>query len=264
MIQYKYRNITFTTQTYTGELKMRNYSLEVEKRVEFIKELLKNSGADGIVYGNSGGKDCALVGILCKLACDNTVGLILPCGKFQQKGDDVKDAQMLAEKFNIQTRIFDITDMKDMFISSLGKNINLSESAKQNIPPRLRMTALYTVAASENRLVAGTSNKSERYMGYFTKHGDGAYDFNPIADLTATEVFEFLRYLKVPARIIEKPPSAGLFEGQTDEKDMGVTYHSIDSYLLTGNCPPQDLEIIEKFHRTSAHKRKLPALYGGN
>jgi NAD+ synthase len=124
------------------------------------------------------------------------------------------------------------------------------------------MTALYTIAASENRLVAGTSNKSERHMGYFTKWGDGAYDFNPIADLTATEVFEFLRFLKAPAKIIEKPPSAGLFEGQTDETDMGVTYRSIDSYLLTGNCNSQDLEIIERFHRTSAHKRRLPKMYG--
>ena len=242
---------------------MRDFSHETQKRVEFIRKIVGNSASDGIVFGNSGGKDCALVGILCKMACDNTVGLILPCGKFQQNGDDVNDAQLVAAKFNIQSRIVDITEIKDNLLTVLGKNCELSENAKRNIPPRLRMTALYSIAASENRLVAGTGNKSERYMGYFTKWGDGAYDFNPIADLTATEVFEFLRHFGAPESIIKKPPSAGLFEGQTDEKDMGVTYGSIDGYLLNGVCPPQDLEIIQKYHQTSAHKRKPPAMYGG-
>ena len=241
---------------------MRDYSSEIKNRVEFIRDILKKSGLSAIVFGNSGGKDCALTGILCKMACDDTIGLILPCGAFQLGGDDIKDAKMMAEKFNIHTRIIDITEVKDALVSALKKNCDISESAEQNISPRIRMTALYSVAASENRLVAGTGNRSERHMGYFTKWGDGAYDFNPIADLTATEVFEFLRFLKVPNRIIEKAPSAGLFEGQTDEKDMGVTYAGIDGYLMGGDCTKEDLEIIEKYHRISAHKRKPPALYG--
>jgi NAD+ synthase len=124
------------------------------------------------------------------------------------------------------------------------------------------MTALYAVAASENRLVAGTGNRSEIYMGYFTKWGDGAYDFNPIGDLTATEVYEFLRFLDAPASIIDKAPSAGLFEGQTDESEMGVTYKSIDEYLLTGRVDEEGKTIIDRYHRISGHKRKLPAVYG--
>ena len=116
----------------------------------------------------------------------------------------------------------------------------ITDAASANIAPRLRMITLYTIAASENRIVAGTGNRSEAYMGYFTKWGDGAYDFNPIADLTATEVFEFLRYLKAPSSIIEKAPSAGLFEGQTDEKEMGVTYKAIDKYITEGKMCIRD------------------------
>lgn len=118
------------------------------------------------------------------------------------------------------------------------------------------MITLYTVAASENRLVAGTGNASEYYMGYFTKWGDGAYDLNPIADLTATEVFEFLRYLKAPEAVITKAPSAGLFEGQTDEEDMGVTYAAIDRYIQTGEAEEKDKAIIDRYHSRSEHKRR--------
>ena len=92
-------------------------------------------------------------------------------------------------------------------------------------------------------------------MGYFTKWGDGAHDFNPISDLTATEIFEFLEYLNAPRCIIEKAPSAGLFDGQTDEQEMGVTYAAIDRYLMTGEAEEHDREIIERFHARSEHKR---------
>ena len=98
-------------------------------------------------------------------------------------------------------------------------------------------------------------------MGYFTKWGDGAYDFNPIADLTVTEIYEFLRYLHAPKAILEKAPSAGLFEGQTDEQEMGVTYAAIDRYLLTGEASEQDRAVIERFHARSEHKRTGAALY---
>jgi len=120
------------------------------------------------------------------------------------------------------------------------------------------MTALYSVAASENRLVAGTGNRSEAYMGYFTKWGDGAYDFNPIADLTVTEIYEFLRYLKAPECVIKKAPSAGLFDGQTDEGEMGIPYSRIDNYLLYGKASGEDLKLIQSYHQRSEHKRNLP------
>ena len=123
------------------------------------------------------------------------------------------------------------------------------------------MVTLYAVAASENRLVAGTGNASEFHMGYFTKWGDGAYDLNPIADLTATEVFEFLRYLSAPEAVITKAPSAGLFEGQTDEDDMGVTYAAIDKYITTGEANEKDKAIIDRYYARSGHKRRPPLRY---
>ena len=117
------------------------------------------------------------------------------------------------------------------------------------------MTTLYAVAASEYRLVAGTGNRSERYMGYFTKWGDGSCDFNPISDLTATEIIEFLKWLTAPACIINKAPSAGLFDGQTDEDEMGVSYYAIDSYISGGEVSPTEKKIIDRYHRVSEHKR---------
>ena len=240
---------------------MRDYEAETEKRVEFIRKLLRNSGSKGVVFGNSGGKDCALVGILCKKACEDTVGLIMPCGSKRNYNEDVKDAMAVSEQYGIQARTVDLSGVANEMKRELGHAVDLSGEAAANIAPRLRMTALYAVAASERRLVAGTGNRSEMYMGYFTKWGDGAYDFNPIADLTVTEVFGFLRYLGAPSRIIEKEPSAGLFDGQTDEDDMGVTYKSIDGFLLNGQCAQEELDIINRYHRASEHKRRSPAVY---
>ena len=123
------------------------------------------------------------------------------------------------------------------------------------------MTTLYTYAAANSMLVAGTGNRSERYMGYFTKWGDGGFDFNPISDLTVGEVYEFLEFLGAPRSIIEKAPSAGLFEGQTDEKEMGVTYAAVDKYILTGEADEKDRKIIERYYNVSRHKRRLPSVF---
>lgn len=240
---------------------MRNYKEEFENRVAFIRDLVKNSGVAGIVYGNSGGKDSALVGILCKAACENTLGIIMPCASKRNFGEDRTDGIAVAEQFHIETRLIDLTKQREAAVKGLNDLTDLNAPALANLAPRLRMMTLYAVAAAENRLVAGTGNKSERHMGYFTKWGDGACDFNPISDLTATEIFEFLRYLNAPKNIIEKAPSAGLFEGQTDESEMGVTYAAIDHYLKTGEANDHDREIIERYHRNSAHKRTGTVLY---
>ena len=242
---------------------MRDYEVETNKRIQFIRDLVAASCADGIVYGNSGGKDSALVGILCKMACANTVGIILPCGSKRNYAEDKADAELVAQQYAIDVRVVDLSQVRDELVAVVGKETTLTETAVKNIAPRLRMTTLYTIAASENRLVAGTGNRSEIYMGYFTKWGDGACDFNPIADLTVTEIYEFLQYLKAPQSIIDKPPSAGLFDGQTDEEEMGVTYRSIDDWLLNGKVNEQDKAIIDRYHRTSEHKRHMPKWYGG-
>ena len=234
---------------------MRDYKVETEQRVAFIRELVENSHSRGIVFGNSGGKDCALVGILAKLACDNTVSVMMPCSSSVNFGKDLEDARALCEKFGIENRMVDLTAVKEAEIAALeAAGVELNSQALTNIAPRLRMTTLYAVGAAEGRLVAGTGNRSERSMGYFTKWGDGGFDFNPITDLTVGEVYDFLRYLGAPASIIEKAPSAGLFEGQTDEKEMGVTYAAIDKYILTGEATDEDRAVIDRYHGRSLHK----------
>ncbi len=241
---------------------MRDWKYETEQRVEFIRNLVGKTGVNGIIYGNSGGKDSALVSILCKMACDNTVGVIMPCCSVRNYEEDADHGNLVAEQFKIETRTVDLTDVKNALLSAVEGKTEINNTADINIAPRLRMTTLYAIAAAEGLLVAGTGNRSERYMGYFTKWGDGACDFNPIADLTAGEVFDFLRYLDAPEEIINKAPSAGLYEGQTDEADMGVTYAAIDNYILNGNAHSADAEIIRRYHNGSAHKRRMPLLYG--
>jgi NAD+ synthase len=241
---------------------MRDYQLEFDNRVAFIKRLLEESGAKGIIFGNSGGKDSALVGILCKAACDNTVGVVMPCSITSNYETDKIDADALAKQHNIETRIVDLTPVREAELKALEGVVEMTPTATMNIAPRLRMTTLYAIAGAERLLVAGTSNRSEIYVGYSTKWGDGAHDFNPISDLTATEVFEFLRCLDAPKSIVDKVPSAGLFEGQTDEKEMGVTYAELDSYINGGEIPADKKERIDRLHRISEHKRTGVVRYG--
>ena len=235
---------------------MRDYKIEFEKRVAFIKSVLAESGAKGIVFGNSGGKDSALVGILCKAACENTVGIILPCASKRNYDRDTADANEVAQKYNIETRSVDLTPVKEAEIEAIKKATTLNDAANLNMAPRIRMMTLYAIAASESRLVAGTGNRSELYVGYFTKWGDGSCDFNPIADLTVTEIYEFLRYLEAPKAVINKTPSAALFDGQTDETEMGLSYAELDSFLFGKDIAKDKKEIIEKLHKSSEHKRK--------
>jgi len=242
---------------------MRNYNEEIKNRIEFIRNVVEEAGADGIVFANSGGKDCALVGILCKKACDNTISLILPCSSRRNYNEDKNDAEALSSQFGIENMIFDLTNVKNELVKQLNESVLMNQTASVNIAPKLRMTTLYAVANSQNRLVAGTGNRSERHMGYFTKWGDGACDFNPIADLTVTEVYEFLEFLGAPKQIIKKAPSAGLYDGQTDELEMGITYKSIDAFLLHGEATDEDMEIINKYHSRSNHKRQMPIVYEG-
>lgn len=239
---------------------MRNYKEETEKRVEFIRNTLKNAHADGVVYGNSGGKDCTLVGILCKMATENVLGVIMPCQSKRNYDEDTVHAKKAAEQYNIETTTVDLTKVKETFENALC-NEDITKTALSNINPRIRMATLYAIGQSRNYLVAGTGNRSERYMGYFTKWGDGACDFNPISDLTVKEIYEFLRYLNAPEEIIKKAPSAALFEGQTDEMEMGITYNSIDNYLLNNEIDEEDYKILSSYHNRTKHKREPIPFY---
>lgn len=237
---------------------MRDYRVELENRVAFIREVLREAHADGIVYGNSGGKDSVLVGILCKKACDKVLGVMMPCQSKRNFGEDMQHGRAVAAQYGIDTAVVDLSDVKSALTAQIGTVGPISDAAGANIAPRLRMTTLYTIAQTRNSLVAGTGNRSERYMGYFTKWGDGACDFNPIADLTVTECYEFLRFLGAPQEIIDKAPSAGLFEGQTDEQEMGVTYAQIDEYLLNGTGSAEVIDKLRAAHQRGAHKLELP------
>lgn len=244
---------------------MRDYKKEVQNRVEFIKKILEDSGAKGIVFGNSGGKDCALVGILCKMACENTIGLIMPGSSERNYKSDMEDALMLGKQYKIENRVCEIGDALAACKKSLNECTELTETAASNISPRLRMLSLYALAQSEGRLVVGTGNRSEIYIGYFTKWGDGASDFNPIADLTATEVYEFLEYLNAPMCIRQKPPSAGLYEGQTDEGEIGISYKDLDGYILKGETENTDVkERIDRMNKNTEHKRRAIPVYRTN
>ena len=139
---------------------MRDYQAEFDARVAYIRNKLSEAHADGIVFGNSGGKDSALVGILCKAACDNTVGVIMPCSSRRNYGEDAEDGRALAAQFGIETRVVDLTPVREAERKALEGVAALNDMALTNIAPRLRMTTLYAIGAAENRLVAGTGNRS--------------------------------------------------------------------------------------------------------
>ncbi len=241
---------------------MLDCALEVEKRVSWIKETLKNANAKGVVLGISGGKDCALVGLLCRRACENVTGIIMPCQSKRNYNEDRTDGLNLCAFGGLKAIEVDLTPVKEAFEKVLVSIDDSQEPmAYANINPRLRMITLYNYAQRKGYLVAGTGNKSEGTMGYFTKWGDGAYDFNPIADLTVKEIYELLRYLNCPQAIITKAPSAALFEGQTDEQEMGLSYAVLDEYILTGNATIEIKEKIDSAFVRNNHKRQLGVTY---
>ncbi len=197
-----------------------------KKIVSWIKNQVKRAKAKGIVMGISGGVDSSVVAVLSQKAVSkNLLCLILPCHSLR---DDLEDAKLVARKFRLNTRMVDLTKIYDNFIKILPK---ADTKTKGNIKARLRMVTLYYFANKLNYLVAGTGNRSEIYMGYFTKHGDSAVDILPIGGLLKTQVRTLARSLGIPERIITKPPSAGLWQGQTDEGEMGITYNDLDCAL---------------------------------
>ena len=241
----------------------------IQNRVEWIKKVLSQSGAKGIIYGNSGGKDCTLVGALCKLATDNVLGVIMPCQSSQNYGSDRDDALRAGKHFGIEQIEIDLTKTKEALVSALGEQLekdNAGETnlkmANVNVNPRLRMTTLYALGQARGYLVAGTGNLDEATLGYFTKWGDGAHDFNPIADLTVGEIYEHLRYLGAPSTIIEKAPSAGLYQGQTDEQETGIKYADVDKYLRGEQIPDEVRQRIEKMKSRAGHKMRMPLKFG--
>ncbi len=177
--------------------------------------------------GLSGGIDSSVVASLAKEAVgnNNVLGLFMPCQSYPR---DLKDAKIMAKKLGIRTKTINLSPVYNSLIKLLPKADSL---AKSNLKPRLRMLVLYYFANKLNYLVCGTGNKSELMVGYFTKYGDGGCDILPIADLLKAQVIKLAKELGVPEHIIAKPPSAGLWSGQTDEAEIGITYTELDEIL---------------------------------
>jgi NAD+ synthase len=229
-----------------------------QKLVLWIEKQVQIAGCKGAVLGLSGGIDSAVVAVLCKKALPhNTLGVMLPC---HSSPSDITDAQVLASKFGIETTTVILDAIYDSLIAAVSFSNTADEKvqnlARANLKPRLRMTTLYYIANQLNYLVIGTSNKSELTVGYYTKYGDGGSDIIPMGNLVKSQVRDLAAYLEVPQQIIDRSPSAGLWSGQTDETEMGITYDELDNYITCGEGDEEICKQIEDMVRTSAHKRK--------
>jgi len=205
---------------------------EVEKTiVNYIKNMLEQSSCSGLVLGISGGIDSATVASLCARAVgpSKVLGLIMPTRSTPR--EDLRDAEELAIGLGIKRRVIDVSEVQDLVSKLYSDDGGLSRIAYGNIAARLRMTLLYLYSNNDNLLVVGSGNRSELLVGYFTKYGDGGVDILPIGDLYKTYVKELARWLGIPQRIIDKKPSAGLWPGQTDEDELGITYRELDLAL---------------------------------
>ena len=214
----------------------------VDKLVEWLRSSVKEANCKGIVYGLSGGVDSAVIAALSKLAFDDeSLAIMMPINSCEE---DEKDAKLVIDKFKLNAIKVDLSKTYSIFTDSVEKGDN--SMAYANIKPRLRMTTLYYYAQLKRYLVVGTSNKSEFTVGYFTKYGDSGSDLMPLVDFTKREIFELAKFLKVPDKIIQKPPSAGLFENQTDEVVEFIVFRYLPSYKNQRELIQNDKEMIKK------------------
>lgn len=233
-----------------------DYGHVTEVLTGWLRKKIAAAGAEGAVVGLSGGIDSSVTALLCRRAFgEDVLGIIMPCYSSEE---DRKDALSLADMVGLEVIEHDLAFIYDDFMDILVEDKEKKSMAAVNIKPRLRMIVLYYYAAKNNFLVVGTDNWSELKTGYFTKHGDGGVDLAPLGRLVKTEVRGLARYLDVPEEIIKKKPSAGLWEGQTDEEELGVSYRELDRYILTGEASPEVKGRVEALNSRNVHKLKPP------
>ena len=247
---------------------MKKFNVEKETKnvIDFIRKYYQENNLKGAILGISGGKDSAVVAALMveALGKENVIGVTLPC---HSKEEDKTDAKLISDYYGFELINFDITNTFDTFkqeLSKLGEYTDEQlKNSDINLKPRLRMATLYYLSAlystlnNKTYLVAGTSNKCELYVGYFTKGGDSVHDISPIADFTVEEVIKIGKYLKVPDKVLYKAPNDGL-SNQTDEDKLGVTYQDIAKYMNGEQLDEITKEKIEKLHKNNIHKFNIP------
>jgi NAD+ synthase len=236
----------------------------------FIADTVEQSGAKGVVLGLSGGLDSAVVAALAVRAIGAKGVLAIHMPGVVANRDELADARAVAKWLRVELRVVSVGDGSRSLGKGLGK---VGKAELGNIMARSRMIALYHIAKSENRLVLGTGNKSELLTGYFTKWGDGGNDLQPIGDLYKTQVRGLARELGVPAKLIKKVPTAGLWAGQTDEGDLGIRYELLDQILFgielgladaaiarKAKAPLAEVARIRGIVRKTIHKRRMPLI----
>lgn len=222
--------------------------------VAWIRNFFEENGKGcNAVVGISGGKDSSIVAALCAeaLGRERVIGVLMPCGH----QPDIDVAELLTEYLKIRRLTVDIQAAVEALKSSLG--FELSEQARVNLPPRLRMAALYAVAQSNNGRVANTCNLSEDWVGYSTRYGDAAGDFSPCSKLTVDEMKQIGRALALPDILVDKTPSDGLC-GKTDEDNLGFSYAELDRYIRTGQIEDSlKKDNIDRRHKSNLFKLRL-------
>lgn len=225
-----------------------------DKCVEWIQDFFKKNGADcNAVVGISGGKDSSVVAALCveALGRDRVIGVLMPCGE----QSDIDMAHKLVDHLRIRSFTINIKNAVEGLLGEMP--VDISDQTRINLPPRIRMAALYAVSQSVNGRVANTCNLSEDWVGYATRYGDGAGDFSPLSRLTVTEVKAIGRVLGLPDDLVDKVPIDGLC-GKTDEENLGFTYEMLDRYIREGICEDERVkERIDTMHEKNLFKLQL-------